>query len=563
MRPIAANIQGSETEKHFFHHFRTAQPSSTPGYMCDLGFLWKQVAMHYSQRDAAVKHAVIALSAAQQLAAAPHEPSLAGLSREGLDVFIIQQYNKSISSLQQHASGSSSDSIQRTLVCCLAFICLETLRRNRTGIVTHLINGLNILHSLPAESFAFLADASASHPEAVSSTRSTFDLADIIRLFGRLEISACVFAPNIRPIVAERGYAYRRLDDGSTTAEFHSLQELHQAVCTLQRDVLARQHEVSAHTSSNAAVFWSDPLQLKQHDCLVSRASCLDMLLQEFLEGPLAPLSSDASGCTTALTDLLQLRATQAVLADMDDFRTAVCSAESPLSTPSPMPSGSGFEMAGTPGASGYADIYNNSPFVLDESSLTIWGSSTTSPSSHHLQLPAPSRPHTPSVARGLRSTYSAAGGDIHALHNEILALASNLLRRSSPSRAAARQSVPPSGSTSTIVNVNTFPTAADDGIASVLHTIVVHGSATPAAKERAVRLLRAAESRATPGTAGFWWETSDSQLGGGDDGMDVEWEDHDDAAAPALAMMGLADPGMAASPLVYRMLARWHLSEQ
>ncbi|KAK0718133.1 hypothetical protein B0T26DRAFT_645329, partial [Lasiosphaeria miniovina] len=252
MRPLAADIDGTEIEKRFFHGFRTAKIDGLAEHVCTFADFWNRLAVSPDtsthHQDDAVKHALVAVGAAFTLFQSPSNPvPVEGFTRDSLDVFIIQQYNKSISKLQRHVGSASTASIQITLLCCLAFICLETLRANHTVAVTHLINGLKILESLPASAFDFLADRNAGvmtfGRQSATRKDAPFDMTDIIQLFGRLEVSACFFTTGIRPVVAERGYAYRLLDDGSDELPFANVLELDQAIRRFQRDAMARLHQ--------------------------------------------------------------------------------------------------------------------------------------------------------------------------------------------------------------------------------------------------------------------------------------------------------------------------------
>ncbi|KAK3687544.1 hypothetical protein B0T22DRAFT_489413 [Podospora appendiculata] len=284
MRPLAPDIEGTELERKFFHRLRTAATDgATAVHGCDFASFWSRVAPQMGHKDEAVKHALVALGAAYQLSQSPaYDPASDGLTREGLDVFTIQQYNLSISKLQRHVGSSSLPSIQVTLVCCLAFICLETLRSNHAGAVSHLLNGINILQSLEPSIFDFLADrnAWAVQPET-SNSNITCDMTDIVRLFGRIEYSACFFVSDIRPVIAERGYSYRKFDDGSAENSFSTLRDARCAMRCFERDVMARLYETGHHADNPN--FWADPSQHRQQVCLRARADRLEALVSQFM----------------------------------------------------------------------------------------------------------------------------------------------------------------------------------------------------------------------------------------------------------------------------------------
>ncbi|KAI1106630.1 hypothetical protein F4804DRAFT_347583 [Jackrogersella minutella] len=198
LRPLAADIEGTEQERLFFHQFRRAAEAGLAMHASSLGAgFWRRLVPQVGQSDAAVRHALIALGAAHQSAQLlqqdryEQQPSGAAAdvgvsSRSGspdelllqqnrqrmsyistpppednnnsyyidqLELFMIQQYNLSIYHLQQHVQpGSSPESVEITLICCLVFVCIETSRGNEHAALAHVVNGLQIIKALPPDS---------------------------------------------------------------------------------------------------------------------------------------------------------------------------------------------------------------------------------------------------------------------------------------------------------------------------------------------------------------------------------------------------------------------------
>ncbi|KAK4165265.1 hypothetical protein QBC43DRAFT_316408 [Cladorrhinum sp. PSN259] len=209
----------------------------------------------------------------------PDQPTIDGHTRENLEVFTVEQYNKSIEKLQRHVRSSCTDSIRVILVCCLAFISLETLRGDHSMALTHLINGLRISQSLPPSEFDCLADGSVFVWPPV---HDTLGLRDVIQLFARLEVSACFFTSGIQPVISERAYQTRIFDDGSAEVPFADVSHTRRAMCSFQHDVMARTHEIAQFSSSGGEIFWSDPAQQRQQSALASRSARLGMLVDDF-----------------------------------------------------------------------------------------------------------------------------------------------------------------------------------------------------------------------------------------------------------------------------------------
>lgn len=280
MRRIAADIDGTETEKRFFARFRTATVDGLAAQLCSFTAFWNRVAPSSSYQDDAVKHAVVALGAAYMLFQYPDQPVLDGYSRENLELFTVEQYNKSIEKLQRHVRSSSLESIRVTLVCCLAFISLETLQANHDMAVSHLINGLRILQSLPHSELDSLADGSVFvWPPA----NNALELRDVIQLFARLEVSACLFTSGIEPVISQRAYSSRIYDDGSSEVPFADVSHARRAMCSFQHDVMARTYEIAQCSNTGSAdMFWSDAAQQRQQSALASRSARLGMFVDDF-----------------------------------------------------------------------------------------------------------------------------------------------------------------------------------------------------------------------------------------------------------------------------------------
>lgn len=309
MRRIEADIDGTETERCPFSRSRTVTADDLAALFCPFRAFWTRVAPFTNCQDGALKHAVVALGAAYQLFQRPDEPAINGSAWDAIDVFTIQHYNKSIEQLQHHVGSSTPESIRMTLLCCLAFISIETLRGNHAVAVTHLINGLRILQSLPASAFDCLADGSMF---VWPPNRDTLEMPDIVQLFARLELLACFFTHGIQPVIAERGYRTRRFDDGSAEGPITDLFHARRALCNFQHDVTARLHEISATSAAGkTAIFWSDPGQQRQQSCLSTRSARLGALVDDFLSRFSTDADPDMPEVFSLFLDLLYFRCAQ------------------------------------------------------------------------------------------------------------------------------------------------------------------------------------------------------------------------------------------------------------
>ncbi|KAK0746660.1 hypothetical protein B0T18DRAFT_156553 [Schizothecium vesticola] len=302
MRPLAPEVDGYKMDKLFLRLPPVAASTGSTFHGAFVTF-WNRVSSQ-NHGDDALRHALVALGAVHQLYCPPEVPLPEGFTPESLEVFAIQRYNMSISRLQPHIISSNPESVRITLICCLAFIFLETLRSNHAAAVTHFINGLRILESLPAPSFCYhYTGAEGFRPDI-------FSMTEVIDLFGSLESSACFFPTAIRPFIAEHGYRSRLFLGGSDEPPFSNLADVHAALTRFQRDVMARMSDVSGQNPplcpANATT---------QQSFLRTRSQRLDLLLSEFLSCayPADPDISETDTLQLHLT-LLHFRCSQLLL---------------------------------------------------------------------------------------------------------------------------------------------------------------------------------------------------------------------------------------------------------
>lgn len=242
LRPLAADIEGTEQERVFFHQFRRAAEAGLAVHASSLGpGFWRRLVPLIGNSDPAVRHALIALGASyqsMQLQQEQHEqtlqtaaqPSTPGISSRGsspeqqgqqpqleqhaatptsasegsnsshhcinqLELFTIQQYNLSIYHLQRHVQpGSSPESVETTLICCLVFVCIETSRGNEAGALSHVANGLQIIKAMPSELMYVDNDSGSSNYAATPTVRiSRSDWRQLLDFFLTLEPSAATY----------------------------------------------------------------------------------------------------------------------------------------------------------------------------------------------------------------------------------------------------------------------------------------------------------------------------------------------------------------------------------
>ncbi|KKP07500.1 C6 zinc finger domain-containing protein [Trichoderma harzianum] len=181
-----ATIDGTDIEKRYFHEFKNvAAQDNVYEPDCQLTRFFSRVCTQISHQEVAVKHTMVALGSAYQLLQQKY-PAKPSSTLEDLELFTTGQYNKALSRLQRLVSTGESVNhhVLLLLICSISFICLEALRANRIVSGIHLVNGLNIIGSLPPQTFNFLNDPSAATRRSRGAVETALE--DIINIFSNL-----------------------------------------------------------------------------------------------------------------------------------------------------------------------------------------------------------------------------------------------------------------------------------------------------------------------------------------------------------------------------------------
>lgn len=99
-----------------------------------------------AQSELAIRHALIALSYLTKSESGTLKDARSALVAVSKEKTMLTHYNKAIKHLVQRSSQPSY-STDVGLVCCIVFICLETLRGNYETALTHYKSGLNIINT--------------------------------------------------------------------------------------------------------------------------------------------------------------------------------------------------------------------------------------------------------------------------------------------------------------------------------------------------------------------------------------------------------------------------------
>ncbi|KAH8193600.1 hypothetical protein TruAng_012231 [Truncatella angustata] len=130
----------TSAESHILSYFRQVVAPSLAGPLDT--YLWANIVVQVSSREAAAKHAVLAISSLYQSfhkdwAGFPH------VTQE--EAFVMRHYNEAIIQLR---AASDQHTI---LVVCMLFVCIEFMRGDHKRAIDHCRHGIHMLNRAPTE----------------------------------------------------------------------------------------------------------------------------------------------------------------------------------------------------------------------------------------------------------------------------------------------------------------------------------------------------------------------------------------------------------------------------
>ena len=281
---VGTEIEGTETERLFFHRFRRAAELGLNVHVATAwpSRFWNATLPRLCHHDTPTRHAAIALGATFQLYRLPPESR----SRE-LEIFSLQQYTKAMSELKYLDARSDADRVVTTLICCLAFFVIESLRGNTRVALTHLAGGNSIIGTFPPEKIAFLNNPKmkvTNEGEAISE----FDMEYLLMQFDSLSMSGGMVVEDFDLTMTNRLYGARKLDP-TMPDSLDTLRDVHISVMGQCRDVFSFAWEIKSHQRGVRPFDvepWSQPFLYAQYKVLMKRGAKLKRLLLEFEKRP-------------------------------------------------------------------------------------------------------------------------------------------------------------------------------------------------------------------------------------------------------------------------------------
>ncbi|KAH8693810.1 hypothetical protein BGW36DRAFT_399066 [Talaromyces proteolyticus] len=182
--PVPAGNLSREEQIHFDWFLDKTTRKFAGLFVSDF---WETLVFQASAQEPAVRHAIVALSAAHRIEQG--EGLWAIPTTYGFDVeqFTLQQYNKAITHLRIVTGSTGKDNLRVALITCMIFVTLEYLRGQYQKGSTHLYYGIQLLSNI-----SVLQPRSSISPNILSHAED-FAHNALIDSYSRLSIQAAMF----------------------------------------------------------------------------------------------------------------------------------------------------------------------------------------------------------------------------------------------------------------------------------------------------------------------------------------------------------------------------------
>ncbi|KZL75314.1 C6 zinc finger domain protein [Colletotrichum tofieldiae] len=235
--PIDWDVSGTTLERLMFHHVhRCTVPDF--GLATPLAKIWSNYILPLGYYSDSIKHAVIALGIAHRAFLenpfSEPEPSQSALAFDNL---AERHYRKAVSEAIQIMADPSPVNIRITLICCLVFVCFETVRGQYDKAIQHLRSGSRVLESLHQAALVNQRNPeslSASENCMVETVKKHFNqLCDITNMFTCMGMDASMLIE--ADVVPDLSFFTQPEADVNKTTPFSSVFEARQCFHLVER----------------------------------------------------------------------------------------------------------------------------------------------------------------------------------------------------------------------------------------------------------------------------------------------------------------------------------------
>ena len=157
---------------------------------------WKQAVPQLGQEEPAIRYALTSLAAFHEkmdlLSIADLTDPEAKKKEIAIHNFSLKQYNNSIVALNRQMEAQGYESAKSVLICCMLYICIETLRGDPQAMVGHIQNGLKVYHEwLRRVKDSNYISKALANPSSLEGS--------ISRTFSRMDSTATTFVDDHEP----------------------------------------------------------------------------------------------------------------------------------------------------------------------------------------------------------------------------------------------------------------------------------------------------------------------------------------------------------------------------
>lgn len=297
-----------------FHFFLRVSRSGMALHVGDTSPFWTQTAPQLAHYNAAIKRALIALGAAYSLYKIAG-PKSAGRNGHPVpqEAFMLQQYSLAIRELQHQILSNAPESKWAALICSLIFVCLENLRSNPQGAISHLRSGIRLIES-SIDLAKLYCPPDQPHPTSrpMVPLMSDTDLRGLVNYFHLVERCHHLFAHDLPLQLGSRLSALVNFDAGySLPKRFTSLGLAHSARMMVQNKVMNRDWESTIHRGDPK--FWSLETSRHEHTTMYRQTKLVEGMYEDFLRSSYVP-SRGTREYISCCHDMVQLKSTRAVV---------------------------------------------------------------------------------------------------------------------------------------------------------------------------------------------------------------------------------------------------------
>ena len=157
---------------------------------------WQLAVPQLGQEEPAIRYALTSLAAFHERTDLPCIADLTDPEAKKREIathnFSLKQYNNSILALNRQMDAQGYKAVKSVLICCMLYICIETLRGDPQAMISHIQNGLKVYNE-------WLRKVKGSHHISKALANPSSLEGSISRTFSRMDSTATTFVDDHEP----------------------------------------------------------------------------------------------------------------------------------------------------------------------------------------------------------------------------------------------------------------------------------------------------------------------------------------------------------------------------